>query len=428
VSWGGIPQGQTVTAFWAGVGLLIAVCAGFALLTWHLLFRRLPAGHRLPATSVAPASVRQLVAMLLGIASLYLVIGGFWDEIWHRQYGLPFGEDFFWRPHIMMYFCFGATMLLGMYSLYQLMRSGKGTFQQRFRANPILGLIVLVAAFLFFALPADPIWHNIYGEDISAWSIPHLLLFFAFAAVMLLAIALQLSTAPAREWHGVWRLGPGDVVPLLMVAAIILTLGQLMLTEWDNLDLLTPLMRSRPEWLLPAIIVGLVACVGTLVNHALRYVGAATLSVALALTIRLLLMRLFDSDLMSANGWLLMIAPAVALDLWYALRVGGTERRILWLGAGVATALGTLIVAYPLAQILYPVFRVENLPVMIVAVVLTGSGSAWVGTKLGDYLATANKFIEAAPVALPVRLVSAGSMAASMALVVVLVVTAAPPV
>jgi hypothetical protein len=305
------------------------------------------------------------------------------------------------------------------------MRTGAGTFQQRFRANPLLGLIVLVTAFLLFALPADPIWHTIYGEDLSAWSIPHLLLFLAFAAVMLLAIALQLSTVPPRPWRGIWRLGLADVVPLLMAASIVLTLGQLMLTEWDNLNRLTPLMLSRPEWLLPAIIAALVSLTGTLVNHALRCIGAATVTVLLALAARLLLIRLFDSPIMSADGWLLMLAPAVALDVWYGLRAG-TGR--VWLGAGVASALGTLIVTYPLAQILYPIFSVQNIPVMIVVVLLAGIGAAWVGAALGDYLATANKFVESAPGRLPVRLVSMGGLLASLVLIVVLVVTAAPPV
>jgi len=76
---------------------------------------------------------------------------------------------------------------------------------------------------------------------------------------MLLAVALQLSTIPVQNWRGVWRLGLSDLIPLLMIASIVLTMGQLMLTEWDNMTRLTPLMQSRPEWLLPAIIVGLVA-------------------------------------------------------------------------------------------------------------------------------------------------------------------------
>lgn len=428
VAWGGVPRGEAVPVFWIGVGLLILICAGFGWLTWHLLFRQLPAGHRLPAATSAPASIRLLIATLLGIASLYLVVGGFWDEVWHRQYGLPFGDDFFWRPHIMMYFCFGAVMLLGMYSLYQLMRAGQGTFQQRFRANPILGLVVLVAAFLFFALPADPIWHSIYGEDLSAWSIPHLLLFFAFASVMLLAVALQLSTIPVQNWRGVWRLGLSDLIPLLMIASIVLTMGQLMLTEWDNMTRLTPLMQSRPEWLLPAIIVGLVAGVGTLINHALRCVGAATVSVLLALGTRLLLIRLFETNIMSADGWLLMIAPALLLDLWYAFRLRQSDRRLLWLGGALAAALGTLVISYPLAESLYPVFQVQNMPLMVIIIVLTSIGTSWLGTQIGDYLATANKFVESAPITVPVRAVSIGGLLASMALIVVLVVTATPPI
>ena len=51
----------------------------------------------------------------------------------------------------------------------------------------MVGLLILNAAFLLYALPADPVWHLIFGEDITAWSVPHLILLISFVLTQLLA-------------------------------------------------------------------------------------------------------------------------------------------------------------------------------------------------------------------------------------------------
>jgi len=68
------------------------------------------------------------------------------------------------------------------------------------------------------------------------------------------------------------------------------------------------------------------------------------------------------------------------------------------------------------------------MPLMVIIIALTSIGTSWLWTQIGDYLATANKFVESAPITVPVRAVSIGGLLASMALIVVLVVTATPPI
>lgn len=92
VYWGGVVRGPKLPAFMLGIAVLIATLCAFALAFWHLLIRPLPMRHRVVASQSINASYRQAIALLLGIASINIVVGGFWDEVWHRLYGSHSGR------------------------------------------------------------------------------------------------------------------------------------------------------------------------------------------------------------------------------------------------------------------------------------------------------------------------------------------------
>jgi len=414
--WGGAPGGERALPFWTAVAVLLVVLAGFAWATWHLLFRPLPAGHSVRPQPIK-ASYLQAIALLLSAGGFGIIVGAFWDEVWHRQYGLPFGEDFFWRPHLLMYFGFAAAAALAFAGLYLISRKGQGTFQQRFRANPVIGLLILAGGFLMYVLPADPIWHGIIGPDLSAWSIPHLLLVVSFVSILLLSIAIHLSsTQPRPEWGALLRLS--DVLPLLMFAATSLMWNQFFTTEWDS----NPnFVAGRPEWLLPVLIAGGAAFIGVMANHTLRRVGAATLAGALGLALRYALIRLFSvENMMQVNAWVLALPSLVLIDLWYAYRPGA------WKGAGVAAALGMGLALLTIFDQVYPAFAITNFPITLVMVLLGSLGVSWLGASVGDYLAEGNKQ-EAAAAESSLSLASLGVTAAMAAFVVFFVTTATPP-
>ena len=175
-----MPAGAQAGAFWAQIGLFFVVICIFVALFWHLLLRPLAPKLRQPALDSLSLRQRGTLVLLLGSGSWAIVIGAFWDELWHRVYGIPFGEDFFWRPHLLMYFGFASAIGLGFWGLYYLNRHLRGNFQQRFRSNIIISLLILNAAFMLYVLPADPFWHWTFGEDLTAWSIPHLILLLSF--------------------------------------------------------------------------------------------------------------------------------------------------------------------------------------------------------------------------------------------------------
>jgi hypothetical protein len=432
--WGGIPADDRAAQFWLLVVVLFVFLCIFIGVTWHLMFRPLPAGHKNPTATAISASGRRLLALILAMGGLSLVVGPFWDEIWHRQYGIPFGQDFFWRPHLLIYFGFGVGTFLGFWGLIYLVRTYKGTFQQRFRANPLIGLIVLSAAFLMYVVPADPIWHITYGRDLSSWSVPHLLLLISIAILMLLSATVHLSTVAAHEWRGIHRLSFNDVLPLIMFAAIMMPWLQILIIDWDiasvSGDASRIASRYRPEWLMSANIVFTATFVGLVANRSLRTVGAATASGLIALGLRYAMIRIFNIDaLMSYNAWILALAPLVAIDLFTAYSVWVRKGQVSWVGAGLAAAVG-IVLASPLIPTFYPFLTLSNIALLVLAAVLAGLGGSWLGSLVGEYIGTANKYVEEAERATAASrpLMSLLVFIAFIAFVTFFINTAPPPV
>jgi hypothetical protein len=416
--WSGVlPSGDRALPFWIGTAVLLVFLSIWGSVTWHLLFRPLPAGHSVRAQPMN-ASYRQAIALLLGVGGFGIVVGAFWDEVWHRQYGIPFGEDFFWRPHMLMYVGFGVATLLAFTGLYIINRRGQGTLQQRFRANPAIGLLILVGGFLMFVLPADPIWHQIYGVDLTAWGIPHLLLVTSFVLVLLLATAIHMTVQPKREWGTPLQLRLSDLLPLLMFATTSLMWGQFFTTEWDTVSRFT---QARPEWLLPVLIASGGAFIGVMANHTLRTFGAATLTGLLALGMRLALIRLFNVEaMMHLNAWVLMLPSMLLIDVWYAYR------RDSWVGAGVAAAVGMALALLTIFKDFYPHVPITNLPVALGAILVGSLGLSWLGVKLGDYFAQGNPQEEAVQ-SRRLPLATLAVVAATALFIIFFVTTATPP-
>jgi hypothetical protein len=416
--WSGVPSGERALSFWIGVEVLLLILTAFSWAAWHLLLRPLPLGQIVQPQPIT-ASYRQALALLLSVGGAGLIVGAFWDEIWHRQYGTPFGEDFFWRPHLLIYFGILVAMVLALAGLYRIIRWGKGTLQQRFRANPVIGLLILVGGLLMCVLPADPIWHRIYGADLTAWSIPHVLLFVSFVAILLLAIAMHMTIQPAHAWATPRQLRPSDVLPLVMFAATFLSWNQFFTTEWDGG---ARFVLARPEWLLPVVIASGAAFIGVLANHTLHVFGAATLSGVLALALRFALIRLFQTeDMMHLNSWVLVLPSLALIDLWYAYRPGAHT------GAGVAAAVGMGVVLLTIFQQFYRLYPITNLPIAFVMVLVGSLGMSWLGAFLGDYFAQSNKQ-GAAAAGSRLPLVSLAVAAATVAFIIFFVTTATAPV
>ena len=426
--WGGVPTDERLAEFWVQIVILFVVSCVFIFVTWHLLLRPLPAKHKTPDTIPLPLALKQVLSIMLAAGGLSLVVAPFWDELWHRQYGIPFGEDFFWRPHLLIYFGFGMAILSGFGGLFYLLRSYKGTFQQRFRTNILVGLAVLNAAFLMYVVPADPIWHIIYGRDLSSWSIPHLLLLISIGMMMLLAVVVHLSNVPEYSWRTILDIRFSDALPLLMFAGIMMPWLQILMIDWDQVvsgDASRLVGRFRPEWLLACNVLFTSTFVGILATRTLRSVGSATLVGLIALGLRYSMIQIFEAETMQFAAWVVALAPLIAIDIWTYYSVFVNKGEASWITMGLVVALAMLINILVIRNI-YNV-DTSNIIVYGIAVLVTGLGMSWFSYQIADLMGSGNsrKVIENQPRYAP--MVSIGALGGFVLFVIFFIVTATPP-
>ncbi|MCY4071076.1 MAG: hypothetical protein OXG60_07240 [Chloroflexi bacterium] len=428
--WGGIPAETNVALFWLQAGLFFLVICAFVLALWHLLIRPLAPTLRQPTVVPLTFRAREVIALILASGGFSIAVGGVWDELWHRSYGIPFGEDLFWRPHLLMYFGFATAIVTGSWALLYLNRNLRGNFQQRFRSNSLVGLLILNAAFLLYALPADPFWHWIFGEDITAWSVPHLILLASFVLTQLLALVFHVSTLWRQRWRSIFNLRLGDGLSLLILASILLLWLQLMLIDWDATLVglrLEWLGLYRPEWLLAANLLACVTFAGVIGTRLMRCAGAATAAGLLALAIRYGLIQLFEADFLQYVAWIAALLPLLAIDIWSfycsAIRKGRPE----WRGTAVVV-IAAMALNAPVIRGLYKLEGGDNLAYGL-AVIVTGIGMSWLSHRLADamlrrVLVEADDLAESR--AMPVKL-SFGVLGTFLVFIFLFIVTASPP-
>lgn len=436
--WGGLPPQEEIPFFILGIILLIIVTMASGFAAWHFLLRPLPEGLKQVDEPLISPAQRQWIAILFGVSAIGLTIGAIWDEVWHRIYGIPFGDDFFWRPHQMMYFGFLVVIGMGLFGWYLILFRAKGTLQQRFRADPIVGISVLIGTFLMYSLPVDPLWHGIYGADISAWSLPHIVLTYTFAAIAIMMATVQLSIMPKRSWASILRIEGRDVV-LIIICSFVLTPTLLLLTsEWD---MITPdrianpndMVMMRPDWMLPAFLVFCASFTAVLTNHIVQRYGAGTLAVIVSFLTRSLMLSYFSDDGISANNWLLCIPVALAIDICYAIWMRRKQQPPSYLITAAAAVMGMTLIGYPLMNrlLLFPNASLSNLPIWLVTTYVAGAMAVWLASTMGNYIASANKHPQLTAndqSMLRLRWASPVIFSAVIAFLVWFVISAAPPV
>jgi hypothetical protein len=76
-------------------------------------------------------------------------------------------------------------------------------------------------------LPADPVWHALYGIDLTAWSLPHVMVAFSFIMIAVLATTLYIISQTPTEWRTLRALRLGDWIPLSALVFSMMILMQL---------------------------------------------------------------------------------------------------------------------------------------------------------------------------------------------------------
>ncbi len=431
--WGGMPSASELPKFLIGLIILLVLGVGIGVIGWILLFRPVP--FKIVAQTVLSPALRQVMGGLLVVSMLLQMIGGVWDETWHEVYGIPFGKDFFWRPHILIYAGLMLIVVMAGIGWVALMRRATGNIVQRFRAEPILGMLVLTGVFLLYAIPADPVWHGIYGSDLSALSIPHVLILMLLFLTCINGVGLVVTGSPMRTWRSIFRFRLGDVVPVIAFASILNSTLLLLTVDWYNLNSATVsaqkgLVFQRPDWVLPVIIVFVATWMGTLANRSLRTYGAATLIGVVSFLFRLVLVNAFENVARVPSSWLLCLPPMLLIDLFYAWRVR-RDQPVSWWMAAFAGAFGLVIVLPLINQLfLYPHVEPGNMLLMIVMPILASIMGCWLGQIIGDYLASSSHSEQTvtSPARSPMVWFAPGILVLTLVFVVWFVVTATPPV
>jgi hypothetical protein len=438
VAWGG--SARTGPTLALGIAALLGVAALFGVAGWWLYLSPLLGGKSVP---IAPPTAQHKVITRLVLASgLFFTVGGLWDEVWHRRYGVgAVIDDFLWPPHILLYSSIALVAVCAAVGLAVAFR-GEGGLRERFRADPLLGMLGLVAAYQVVSLPSDAIWHKIYGLDITAWSLPHIIITVSISLVLLMTATAILGGVPRREWRTLRGLSLDEFLALVGIAWAMVVLLQVGTTEWDGLTAIgsrasegvyRDAFWARPEWLYPVVIVAIALFLGMFALRAVRRAGAATVVGLIVLGFRLITLALLHGETvkMGAIPHLTALPALAALDLWHARRLTkASETGTLIWGSLIAGA-AFLLFALPAisAWAIYPRVNVSTLPGMIFFGLVMALAAGWAGGRLGERFGAIHRSENpvTGKISPLVAWLSVGGLALAAAFVVVFILTARPP-
>lgn len=435
VGWGGTARSGPL--FVVGVVLLISLILTFGLITAWVFTSPFPSSHPLTPEQI---DLRAIIAVLTTISSSCFMIGGAWDEIWHRRYG-GFGNDFFWPPHITVYGSIALFMLFALMGLSMAIRR-PGSLRQRFRAESQLGLIGLISVFLLISLPSDIIWHRIYGKDITAWSLPHIVATCGGLFVTLSGASLALTFLPrSPTWSGLRALKWPEILALLMIATITMTVLQVGTTEWEGIrslrsngDVFKEAFWRRPQWLYPVVIMTLTAFFSNFTLHLLRRAGVATITALLILGFRFTCLTLLGDDITRLRlgyiSHLLFAIPAIVFDSWYAFWSKSADNVLILVGGNLIAALVFLVVGLPIidAMLIYPPINGFTIPRIIIIGMIMTLASGWLGARFGRWLSALDRSSVPLRPRPPAVFVAVGGSSLAILVIVIMLLTAeAPP-
>lgn len=439
--WGGFPRQDAL--LWIGVLVLVGIYVGFGFLAWWL-FLSPTSSPDSGSPSERDLIIQQAIGSLVLVGGMALVTGGAWDEVWHRRYGLgAVVKDFFWPPHILIYASLTIIALCAVFGV-GLLANRAGGIRERFRRSPLLGILALVSTAQVVALPADAFWHKLYGLDLSAWSLPHLVVVLNFGLLMSVATLLLAGVPPRTGWRG-WRgIRANEIAGLFAMAFGAMEFIQIGIAEWDAIfkvgqgseDFFRQVFWRRPEWLYPVVLITLALFWAVLVQRLVRRTGAATLVGLLVIVLRF-------ATVTGLGGWqahlgllahVLCFPIFLGLDIWQARVVRDSDNAWLKTLGYLLTAGIFLAIALPVIGqwMVYPRINEFTVPRMIFFGLLVAPIVGWTADTIGQMLtgpsAAADQPRLAERPAKTWTAVSFGGLAGTLAIVSLMVLMAKAPV
>jgi len=291
------------------------------------------------------------------LASASVALGAHWDIAWHRS----IGRDTFWSPpHLMIY---AAAILAALASGSQILKAtftrgeAPGTVRVLGFRGPLGAFIAAWGGItMLTSAPFDDWWHNAYGLDVKILSPPHVLLSIGIGAIHVGALIFVLGRMNRVEGG----------------ARRVLTLAFLFVSSMLLLAVMTLFMeRTVRVWMHSAPFYGVVAAGAPLILWAASrgsgHRWGATLAAgfySLFLLAMLWVMPLVPAQpklgpvmiavthLIPPEFPLLLIFPAIAIDLLAARAAATWSRGQLAVVGGVVFAALFFLVQWPFATFL----------------------------------------------------------------------------
>jgi hypothetical protein len=207
------------------------------------------------------------------------------------------------------------------------------------RQNPLLGALTLAALYAILSVPGDAIWHQIFGIDLTAWSLPHVALDMAGNAAGICTLAIFLQSAKVAP-----RLR--SLVTIVFLGMIINSVCLIGTLEWEIPGKLNLLVMHRPAWLYPVVFGGISFFIIMLARRIVPRWGATGTAVA-AYGIRGALTGIMAAAHYPTPSFLpVMLLGAILLDAVPWERVQSAMVRMI--GMALLFTGGYLAVALPL--------------------------------------------------------------------------------
>lgn len=201
------------------------------------------------------------------LAALLYAIGGPWDQYIHVHQG----HTLLATPHLIIAGGLSMYVSSGILAFF-ILRGARFPV----REQNSLKLIMLGASVLPFGLVIDESWHRIFGTDMTAWSPPHIVIFFGMISSLLGLASLEAARSRQTRGRFSW-----SYIRLVFFFTSIFFVALFFFIDFD-VPGMAYITKTRPDFSYAIAQIGVVVFLALLTATVTRRVGTATAAAFLA--------------------------------------------------------------------------------------------------------------------------------------------------
>ncbi len=201
------------------------------------------------------------------LGALLYAVGGPWDQLIHVQRG----HTLLAVPHLIVAGGFFLYIFSGMLAFF-ILRGGRLSSGER----NSLKVVVLGAISIPLGWAFDESWHWIFGTDMTAWSPPHVAIFFGMGSVLLGLALLEANRKKHSGWFS-W-----SAMRLMFFFASIFFVALFFFVDFDAPGMAQFITSTRPSFSYPIAITGTIVFLALLTVNVTQRPGFATIASLIA--------------------------------------------------------------------------------------------------------------------------------------------------